>query len=160
MALTPAQKQKQYRQRQKLKAGIPVTDPAPPPSLNLPISGFSDFILASQERQDSVGWILQEIRNNSPAFLLGGMIEKDWEIERTYQSIQCLSTSLETLTAMLSEFRRMQIEKEIVLVKQRDLRNHAKQDLAIARLIQLQKAKERLAKKFRLTLSEYEIPDK
>ncbi len=86
------------------------------------------------------------------------MVEKEWEIERTYQSIQALSTSLETLTAMLSEFRRMQIEKEIVRVKQQDLRKPNNEDLAIAHLVQLEKAKERLAKKFRLTLSEFEMP--
>lgn len=158
MALTPAQKQKQYRQRQKLKAGLPVVKSTPPPSLNISDIGFSDFILANEDRKDSIGWILQEIRNNSPSFLLGGMVEKEWEIERTYQSIQALSTSLETLTAMLSEFRRMQIEKEIVRVKQQDLRKPNNEDLAIAHLVQLEKAKERLAKKFRLTLSEFEMP--
>ncbi len=102
---------------------------------------------------------MEEIGNNNPSFLLGGIVEKEWEIERTCQCIQALSTSLRTLTAMLSEFRRMQIEKEIVRVKQHDLRKPNNKTSAIAHLVQLEMAKVRLAKKFRLTLSEFGVPD-
>lgn len=157
MALTPAEKQKQYRERQRLKAAGLLLEPMPPPKLNLPTTGFSKWIRATDEISDSIGWVNNELRNIDLGFILEGPIENN-DLKYTEKAIESLSTSLETLTGLLSEFRRQQIQKEVEGIRQEDLNDPLKQEQALNAIIRLKEVQRNLARKYRLTLSEYWLP--
>ncbi len=158
MVLTPAQKQKQYRERQKLKAAGLITAQITTPKLNLPNTGLSKFIQSSgQDSLDSAGYVHEELKSIDLRYLEDGTIPHD-EIAITIGLIEKLSQGLEYLTAIVSEFRRDQIDREIAILKQEDWSDPVKRETAFARIFLLKKAREHLSKKFRLTLSTYDIP--
>ena len=157
MALTPAEKQKQYRERQKLKAAGLIPEPAPLPKLNIPITGFSEWIRATDEISDSIGWVNNELGNINLGFILEGPIENN-DLKYIEKTIESLSTSLETLTGLLSEFRRQQIEKEVEGIRQEELNDPLRQGRALNTIIRLKEVQKNLARKYRLTLSEYWLP--
>lgn len=155
--LTQAQIQKNYRDRQKLKAAGLLPEPNLPPKLNLPTTGLSKFIKAQgQESLDSAGFIHEEITGLDLRFLEDGS-KQGQEIAMVESTINKLTQGLEYLTAVLSEFRQHQVSQEIARVTQKDLADPAKREQGLARILQLTKAMERLKKKYRLELSEYEV---
>ena len=155
--LTPAQIQKNYRERQKLKAAGLLPEPSLPPKLNLPTTGLSKFIKSrGKESMDSAGYIHEEIKGLDLRFLEDGS-KVDSEVAIVERTINRLTQGLEYLTAVLSEFRQHQISQEIARVTQKDLSDPAKREQGLARILQLTKALERLKKKYRLELSEFEV---
>lgn len=160
MALTPAEKQKKYRERQKLKAAGLLPEQAPIPKLNLPQTGLSDFIQSTGEDEypSAVGYIWEDLRHLDLEFLLDGS-RPDTEIGRTEKAIEHLSMALSTLTGVLSHFRRHQIDTEIARIKIEDLGDPTRQEDALARLVKLTEVRKRLNKKFRMELFEYEFPE-
>lgn len=160
MALTPAEKQKRYRERQKLKeAGLLPVD-VTPPKLNLPNAGLSEYIGATDPEEGllfAVNYIWEDLRLLNLEYLLDGS-QASSEIARTERAIEYLTTALETLTGILSAFRLHQVDQEIARTKKEDLGDPAKQEEALARIMRLNEVRKHLSKKFRLELSEYDVP--
>jgi hypothetical protein len=160
MVLTPAEKQKAYRQRQKQKAAGLLPEVAPLPALNLPTTGFSSFLHSREDYPSSVGYISEEmaiIHKNLELVLEGRDPER--EIALVEKAIEMLKMSITDLPAMLNEFRRHQVDAEIARTKNEDLNDPTKQDEALARIVRLTEVRKHLNKKFRLELCEYEIPE-
>ena len=160
MALTAAEKQKRYREKQKLKAAGMLPEAPTLPPLTLPATGLSDFVRSGDEDEGypfAVGYIWEDLREINLDYLLDGSLP-EWEIAKTERIIEHLTTALETLTGVMSEFRRHQIENEIERIRKEDLGDPAKQEEALARIIRLNEVRKHLNKKFRLALFEYSIP--
>lgn len=159
MALTPAEKQRRYRERQKQKTAGLAPEAPKPPKLNLPETGLSNFITSQDEEEApfAVGYIWEELRNLDLDYLLEGT-DPDSEIARTEKAIEHITLALRTLTGVLNEFRKHQIDEEIARTKKEDLSDPAKQDEALARIVRLTEVRKQLDKKFRLDLNEFEVP--
>lgn len=130
------------------------------PKLNIPNTGLSEFIQSTGEDEFpfAVGFIWEDLRHIDLQFLLEGS-EPEREIAKTEDAIAKFSMALETLTGILSDFRRHQLEAEIARTTKEDLNDPAKQEEALARIVRLTEVRKHLDKKFRLELREYEIPE-
>lgn len=159
MALTAAEKQKRYRERQKLKAAGLLNEAPPPPPLDLPNSGLLAFIKSHGEDALplEVGRVWDDLHHISTTLLKEG--EPQTEIGRMEKAIEYLSMSLEVLTGFLSDFRKEQIGQEIERAKREQLGDPGVQEQALQRIIRLNEVRKGLDKKYRLELSSYFVPD-
>ena len=142
MAQSPAEKQRRYRKKLKERRTT-----APDRSLGLIGQSLSDYVRANKDRQETVDWVQQETGLDLQYLLDGSAAAQ--ELEWTENLIAALLTGVETLSALLNEYKAAQVERAI---------DQAGKDGApveeVLRLAELRKA---LSKRFRRDFAEYDL---
>jgi len=163
MALTPAEKQKAYRERQKLRAAGSFVEPQKPKPFKFPNDQLKVFISADHDRWEALDYVRQEgCVGNELDFLLDATATKakdaPHEVAQAESLVRGLILALEVLTGTLSEYRSAQVDQEIDQLKRTALNDPSKQDEALADIVRLTELRKQLDKKFRVELSEYRVP--
>ncbi len=160
LALTAAEKQKRYREKQKLKAAGKLPDPVLPPKLNLPDMSLSAFIRATVEDDEpsAVQELWEDLQKMNLQPLIDGS-DPESEIARIESAIEDFMIGLYVLTGVMNDFRKRQIDTELARTTAKDLPNPAKREEALARIVRLTEVRKGLEKKMRIDIPANAIPD-
>jgi hypothetical protein len=146
MALSQSEKQKRYRANLKLKAAA-----AQDQSVPFLKQRLHQYIVADAERVESVDWCQQEVGLDLGYLLDGTRPER--ELELTENLIASLFTVLETLTAVVSEYKIGQIDAELLATATLSKRQPTKTADRMEKLITI---RNHLRKKFRAEFQEFQ----
>lgn len=157
MALTAAEKQKRYRERQKQKS--PTGTPSKPVALvsNLSDEGFKAYVESTAEHLESYDWFREQLAAVQFQLKLPGDHVPD-DIRTIEKVIQELEDALVYLTGVAADFRKHQVNTQIERIKKTELGQPELQDQALARIVELTEIQKRLHKKYRIDLYDYFIP--
>lgn len=154
--LTNAEKQRRFRERQKLRAAGLLDEPVKPEPLVIPtMTSLSAFIASREpEMAEAIEWMRDRLNLPVGNLLTGDHPGKD--IEWTHNVIRDLETSLSTLTGLLSEYWVAQIDHEIARMKAAIANDPAGSDEALNTIVRLTAAHKSLEKTYRISLRNYE----
>jgi len=146
LPLTPAEKQKRYREalKDKLAAAQDQSEPHLRQSLTA-------YVRSDTDRIESVDWCQQEVGIDLDYLIQGP--EHDRDLELTENLVGALLLVAEVLASLLSEYKRSQIEKALARAAKRISQHQSDAATQIEELIQI---RGRLKKKFRREFQEYQ----
>lgn len=155
-AKTDAERAKAYRERKKLRAAGLLAEPEPPAKLEIPRTlTLSEYVKAQgKESVEAIDWMQQEI-DFPVGYILSGE-NKEKEIEWSYNIIESMITSLETMTGILSEYWTYEIDTEIERIKLEEIPIPEDRELALSKIVRFSAMRKNLQKRFRLTLQNFE----
>lgn len=155
MALTNAEKQKRWRERQKaIKAGLIEPERKPDPvDLSFLLDGFSAWIRESEERIELVEFIEQDISH----LTLNHLIEKTipGELIFSQNTISMCFAAMRDIAGLLSKFKSAKISEEIRRIENEELDVPELRSKALDKIVQLRNFADRLNRKIRWETDSY-----
>lgn len=154
-AMTDAERAKEYRKRKKLRAAGLLVDPQPPAKLEIPRTMTLSAYVKSQGEDfvEAFEWMKEQLNLPVDQFFTGEHEEN--EIEWTNNIIKDLEVALSTITMAMSEYWKVQIDREIERIKAVDLSDPEKKAEALDKIVRLSVMRKSLGKRYRLTLANY-----
>ena len=155
MALTAAQKQQRYRERQKLRAAGLLDEPTKPEPLEIPRAvTLSEFVQAQgEESVEAFEWMTEQLNLPVGQFLTSD--HKEQEIEWTHNVIRDVEIALATITSTMSEYWKAQIDRETDRLKASALTGKDREQ-ALEKIVRYMAMRKSLDKTYRLSLQNYE----
>lgn len=157
MALTNAEKQKRWREKQRLlKSGELFQHAQPEPvDLTFLLSGFGEWIRESEERMEVVD---QLCSGDCFRFLLSDSPEPRDQIF-TGNLISMFEVAIQSMAGLLHEFRIERINEEIERIDNDEIGEDSLRSRAIEKIYQLKAIVENMQRNTRIEISGYEIPE-
>lgn len=157
MALTNAEKQKRWREKQKLLKSGELVQPAKPDPVDLSflLHGFGEWIRESEERSETVG---QLCSGDCFRFLLNDVPEPRDQIF-TGNLISMFEEAIQSMAGLLHEFRIERINAEIERIDNEEIGEDSLRSRAIEKIYQLKAIAENMQRNTRIEISGYQIPE-
>jgi hypothetical protein len=156
MALTAAEKQRRYRERQKLRAAGLLEEQNRPEPLEIPRAiTLSEFVKGQgDESVEAFDWMAEQL--NLPVGQFHTDQHKEQEIEWTHNIIRDMEIALATITTTLSGYWTDQIDREIERLRASELADPGREEQALEKIVRYAAMRKSLNKTYRLSLQNYE----
>ncbi|MEO3387597.1 hypothetical protein [Mesorhizobium sp. CAU 1741] len=155
MALTNAEKQARWRQRQRAKAaGLQPEKELSPEPLTIPTPlALADFV---KSREPELLEVFESFQDEGlPVAQFLTCEQKGDEVQWTRNAIRSLSEALETITGTLSEYQIEMIDQEIARLSAESKADPAKLDANLDTILRFKVLRRELERRHRLNLRNY-----
>lgn len=165
MALSPAEKQRRYRERQKERRFDKTARNAPDAAAPVLAQPFFKFFSEHGKEWDDIAVMaLDEVGITPPAFdddddphwHLYGDTDRG-SIGRAERMVGAFLDSAAALARIINEYKREEITRAITELEQSDLSDPAVRTKALAEIVRLTKLRDRLDKQVRWSLPEWKV---
>lgn len=160
MALTNAEKQARWRERQRAKAAGLLPEKEAPEPLMIPTPvALADFVKGQDdELREAFEWMQEQLDLPVGQFLSSA--HKEHEIEWTRNIITDIGIALETITATFSEYQVAMIDREIARLRDEGTADPAKLDGNLDMILRYKALRNELKRSHRLNLRNHHFSDR